>query len=459
MGNPLVSPFRNIQLVDVATAPWRSPETRRLLLVAYHYPPSLESGAIRPGGLAKYLREFGWDVLVLVPQMQGPRPGNVIETDCLDVIAEWKRRLGLNPYRALSEQPKLSSAWTKSPESLRYKTVKAIRSVLTYPDQHKGWRRYAVAAVRELRDQNIEAVISTAPPLVCHAIAKEAKQVLGCPWIADYRDLWNVDAKTLYDRKGVVGAIQRRTERNILSTADALVAVSAPWAGRLRDRYPTKPSYSITNGFDPDEMVLGEQPLSSKFTITHTGMLYKGKRDPSLLLESLRELIDSGEIEISDLLLRFYGQQETFMPPLLQHYGLERVTELRPSVPRQEMLKLQRESQILLVLNWSGQTENGGHTGKVFEYLAACRPILAHGGVRGVLANLLDETQTGVHVESKTEMRNALREAYREYKRHGRVLYRGNAETIRRYSQREMARKFARVLSIHVPQRAGVSAA
>lgn len=430
-----------------------------MLLVAYHYPPSLESGAVRPRGLAKYLQEFGWEPIVLTPQMSGPRPGHVIETDCLDVIAEWKRRFGLNPNRALREQPKLSAAWTRSPESLRYKAVKAIRTVLAYPDQQKGWRPFAVAAIRQLRGYGIEAIISTAPPLVCHAIAAEAKLALGCPWIADFRDLWNVDEDSLYDRKGVVGAIQRRTERTILSTADALVAVSDPWAARLHNRYPAKTSYAIMNGFDPEEVATGEGSVTSKFTITHTGILYQGKRDPSVLLESLRELIDSGEIDSSDLLLRFYGPEEPFMPSLLRRYGLERVTELRPSVPRPQMLAVQRESQILLVLNWTGQTENGGHTGKVFEYLAAARPILAHGGVRGVLANLLEETQAGVHVESKDEMRQVLLQSYREYKRCGRVLYRGNTSAIERYSQREMTKKFARVLNIHVPERSGVRAA
>lgn len=460
MGNPSVSTRQlgDTRLIRASSIHPQSQGVRRFLLVAYHYPPSLESGAVRPRGLAKYLLDFGWEAVVLTPQMAGPRPGNVIETDSIDVIAEWKRRFGLQPHRGLREYPKLAS-WTKAPDSLRFKIVRGLRTVLAYPDEYKGWRPYAVDALELLRRQHIEAIISTAPPLVCHLIAKEAKQVLDCPWIADYRDLWNVDADTMYDRKGLMGVIKGRTERNVLATADALVAVSDPWASRLRARYPSKPVYSITNGFDHEEVATGDRKLSSKFTITHTGILYKGRRDPSLLLEALRDLVDSGEIDMSDLLLRFYGQPEAFMPPLLQRYRLESATELRPSVPRSEMLALQRESQILLVLNWAGQTENGGHTGKVFEYLAAGRPILAHGGVRGVLAGLLEETQAGVHVESKDEMRGVLLQAYREYKRYGQVSYKGKLEAIERYSQREMARKYARVLGVHAPQRAEAGAA
>ncbi|HYG99971.1 MAG TPA: glycosyltransferase family 4 protein [Terriglobales bacterium] len=427
---------------------------RRVLLIAYHYPPSRESGALRPRGLAKYLAEFGWDVTVLTASMPGTRPGNVIQTDSSDAVADWKRRLRLRPDRGLKDQlqSRTSGSTQRAATTLiNEHLVDLGRWLLTYPDPRKGWERFAVAAAERLRGQGIEAIISTAPPLVCHMIAGKAKQFLGCPWIADYRDLWNTDPLTLEDRSGVVGAIQRRTEKRILASCDALVTVSEPWAHRLRLRYPGKKAHAITNGFDPDEMAPADHSLTSKFSITHAGILYLGKRDPTPLLQALRDLINAGQMDASDLLLRFYGEPEPFLSPLIRKFGLERVTEMR-AVPRGEVLERQRESQLLLVLNWSGPTENGGHTGKVFEYLAASRPILACGGAPGVLRDLLQETNTGVHVLSQDQMRQVLLDAYREYKRHGRVLYRGNDNAIERYSHRNMAQKFAGLLEEVAPR-------
>lgn len=151
-------------------------------------------------------------------------------------------------------------------------------------------------------------------------------------------------------------------------------------------------------------------------------------------------------MDASDLLLQFYGRVDQFLLALLQRYGLDAQSELRASVPRPEILELQRRAQVLLILSWSGPHENGGHTGKVFEYLAASRPILAWGGARGVLTDLLSETKAGVHALSKEELRNFIVQAYFEYKRYGRVLYDGSLDTINRYSQKQMAQNFAQVL-------------
>jgi glycosyltransferase involved in cell wall biosynthesis len=426
---------------------------RRALLIAFYYPPSLESGALRPRGLEKYLPEFGWDVEVLTPRVSGVRPGSVIETEYVDLVAEWKRRFRFNPERGLQDQLKLSSVPASTSSSLWTELLLQLRWMLTYPCPFKGWERFGVAAVQQLPRQRYDAMISTAPPLVAHLIAAQAKKILQCPWIADFRDLWNVDGSTLEDRNGIIGRMQGRTERKVLADADALITVSDPWAQRLRRRYPSKPSYCVTNGFDPDEVLQGDCELDKKFSITHTGILYEGRRDPSLLLEVLRELIDAGQINRSDLLLRFYGPSESFVPAILRRFGLEDVAELR-SVGRAEVLDVQRRSQLLLVLSWSGPKENGGHTGKIFEYLAARRPVMAYGGSRGVLAELLEDVNAGVHVESKEEIRSVLLKAYGEYKQNGRVSYHGNTSAMNRYSHREMARQFAGVLDTVAPHRA-----
>ncbi len=115
-------------------------------------------------------------------------------------------------------------------------------------------------------------------------------------------------------------------------------------------------------------------------------------------------------------------------------------------IPREEALKKQREAQILLLLTWNDPTERGVYTGKVFEYLAARRPILSIGISGGVVEALLKETNAGVHTSSQEEIERALKKFHSEFKLKGRVGYGGINAKIERYSQREMARKFADVL-------------
>ena len=109
-------------------------------------------------------------------------------------------------------------------------------------------------------------------------------------------------------------------------------------------------------------------------------------------------------------------------------------------------MRRQRESQVLLTLGWSDLRETGQHTGKVFEYLGARRPILAIGGSRGVVTELLERTRTGVHAQSKEELKNTLRGWYAEHLQTGRVLYRGEERELYLYTHEQMASRFAEVL-------------
>jgi hypothetical protein len=127
-------------------------------------------------------------------------------------------------------------------------------------------------------------------------------------------------------------------------------------------------------------------------------------------------------------------------------YGLEDVIEVAGTVSREEALRLQRESQVLLMLCWSDPRETGQHTGKVFEYLGARRPILATGGSRGVVTDLLDRTKTGVHAQAKEELKNTLCAWYAEYRQTGRVLYRGEEAKLGLCTHEHMASQFADVL-------------
>lgn len=432
---------------------------RKVLLIAYYYPPRRQSGAVRPFGLAKYFSALGWEPVILTPREPGRNSMGVIETDYVDILAQWKRRLGFHPEKALREQLNLSAPSMEDVRSGRKDLIAMLKWMLTYPDSQRGWYPFAVREIATLRDTcEFDAIISTGPPLVTHMVAAKAKEILNCPWIADFRDLWNID-ETFQERRGAVGALQRRTERNLLFMADALVTVSEPWAQELRRRHPRKRVEAITNGFDPDEVRVEEHPLTKKFSITHTGILYEGLRDPSALLEVLNGLVRSGRVDRSDLLLRFYGSKERFLSQLLKQHDLDEVSQVCGSVPRGEALRIQRDSQLLLALSWGSNKgrnnpEAGLHTGKIFEYLAARRPILALGGVRGVLTELLEETNAGIHVLSEEQLRVAILDRYREYKQTGRVAYHGNPVAIDKYSHPNMARKFARLLDSVVSTRA-----
>jgi len=419
----------------------------RALLITFCYPPIEVIGSIRPAALAKYLPQNGWDVQVLTVRRDGVfrSAESITETGYSDVLQRWKSRLHLDRKRTLHEQLGLSLSSKPRTKRLHTKAFELARYVLTYPDPTKGWVSHAVDSLKQIKQHGpgIDAIITTSPPISAHLIGYQAKRILSSPWIADLRDLWT---QNLAGDSRALQVFETRLEKRTLGFADALVSVSVPWADKLRERYSDKTVYPITNGFDPDDFP--QKPaLTRQFTITYAGRLYEGRRDPSPLFEVVRDLLKEGAVSADDLRLRFYGPSEPWLSHVIARYGVERVVELNGVIPHREAIQCEAESQLLLLLGWSDPREIGQHSGKLFEYFGASRPILAVGGTRSVLTEALEETQAGTHVFSKEQLRGFVVRSYEDYKRFGEVRYQGNKQAMAQYSHPEMARKFAKVLN------------
>src|SRR5216684_5140339 len=118
---------------------------RRVLLITYHYPPQPAIGGLRPRGLAKYLPDFGWEAIVLTPQVAGRERGQscLIETANRDVLQDLKARFGLNPHRQLHEQLRLPLAAKPNSRLIHTRAIDWLKRWLTYPDSTKGWIPFA----------------------------------------------------------------------------------------------------------------------------------------------------------------------------------------------------------------------------------------------------------------------------------------------------------------------------
>ena len=171
-----------------------------------------------------------------------------------------------------------------------------------------------------------------------------------------------------------------------------------------------------------------------------------GAGDTTALFEVVNELIEESIIDREQMRIRFYGPIEPWIYPLIERYDLRGVVEVQGSIERSAALERQQESQILLLLGWANPQETGQHTGKLFEYFGSRRPILAVGGVAGVLTEVLEETGAGVHALSKSQLRQFLIESYQEFRERGEVPFRGDESALMKYTHQAMARNFAALL-------------
>ncbi|UCG82012.1 MAG: glycosyltransferase, partial [Dehalococcoidia bacterium] len=409
---------------------------KRVLIITYYFPPRPAVGSLRPSGLAKYLPEFGWETTILTSRLPGgPSSGfEVIETDYVDAFGFWKDLLGLDAgQNLLTQMAQLRKKFhIKSERSVLDFLVTRLGEITAYPDPQKRWRPFAIKAGHEfLQHESVDAIISTSSPATSHIIARELKEKHGIPWGADFRDLWTQNH--YYPYSPLRRAIERRLEKKTLREADALVTVCEPAADKLRELHTGKPIHIVTNGFDPDEVNYPESDLTSKFTITYTGNLYPGKQSAEPLFAALSDSIARGTIDASDTEVRFFGAEAGWIDKQARQYGLTDVVRQYGIVPREIALEKQRESQLLLFIQWPDPAE-GYYSAKIFEYLAARRPILAIGGYDDVASKLLNETKAGIQAATTQGLRITLEELYNEFKVAGRVGYKGDEDAISRYS-------------------------
>ena len=360
----------------------------KVLLVTMYFPPAGGGGVQRPLKLAQYLPALGIETHVLAPE----DPKWVHRDPELRAPTQaWIHRTRYVGPRARRPAEELRAA-DGFERALVQAQVTARR--LLVPDASVTWNLTAIpAAVKIVRREGIDVVITTSPPGSVHFVGAAVKRATGARWVADLRDPLVANQQrrsdTLATRAREATAAQ--VGRLVAWQADGISCVSEAIAEEARGLGARGPVRTIANGCDFDDVAGLEYRPGSRFRITHAGSFF-GKRDPRPFLQAFRDAD-------LDAVARFVGDFRSTDREWAESLGLGDRLELLDYLPRTESLRLQRDSEALLLLipEASGRGK-GVLSGKVFEYLAVERPILAVVPPDGAAAELIRETGAGTVV-------------------------------------------------------------
>lgn len=358
-----------------------------MLLVSLYFPPAGGGGVQRPLKFATHLPALGIETHVLAPD--DPK---WIHTDAeLPVPTQaWVHRARYVGPKGRLPAEELHGAVGVD---LAVRRAKLLGRRLLVPDENVSWNLTAIpAAIKLVRSEGIDVVITTSPPASVHLIGAAAKRTTGVRWVADLRDSLVAHPHRRAESFAVRTKEQadRAMARLVARSADAIVCVSDAIAEEARELSPRGRVVTIANGSDFDDFAGLEYHRGERFRITHTGSFF-GKRDPRPFLQAL-----AGP-GLEDVVARFVGDFRSADREWAEGLGLGDRLELIPYVPRRRSLELQRDSDaLLLLIPEAGGRGKGVLSGKVFEYLAAERPILAAVPPEGAAADLIRETGAGV---------------------------------------------------------------
>ena len=358
----------------------------KVLLVTLYFPPAGGGGVQRSLKLAQYLPALGIETHVLAPD--DPKwihrdPELRVPTQAWVHRARYVGPQGRKPAEELHGKEGLARLATQARLASRR---------LLVPDENVTWNATAIpAAIRLVREHGIDVVLTTSPPNSIHLVGAAVQKATGARWVADLRDSLASHPHRRHESLAVraKGKVDEGVARLVARRADAIVAAAEAIAEEARTLDPRGEVVTIANGCDFDDFAGLEYRPTGRFRITHTGSFF-GKRDPRPFLQALA---DSG----LDVVARFVGDFRSSDREWAESLGLGDRLELIPYAPRAEALRLQRDSDaLLLLIPEAGGRGRGVLSGKVFEYLAAERPILAAVPPEGAAAELIREAHAGV---------------------------------------------------------------
>jgi glycosyltransferase involved in cell wall biosynthesis len=358
----------------------------KVLLVTMYFPPAGGGGVQRPLKFATHLPALGIETHVLAPD----DPKWLYSDPALAPPSQaWIHRaryLGPRAHRLADE------LHGRSGLDLLSRQARSLSRRVLVPDENVAWNLTAIpAAVRIVRSEGIDVVLTTSPPNSVHLIGAAVKRMTGVRWVADLRDSIASHPHRRVERAAVRAKekVSASVARLVARQADVIVAASDAIAEEALGLEPAGVVTTILNGADFDDFAGLEYRRGDRFRITHTGSFF-GKRDPRPFLSALAE---SG---LQDVVARFVGDFRVADRDWAESLGLGDRLELLPHVSRREALALQRDSDaLLLLIPDAGGRGQGVLSGKVFEYLAAERPILAAVPPEGAAAELIRETGAG----------------------------------------------------------------
>lgn len=357
-----------------------------ILIITTYYPPDTAIAAVRPYMLAKYLTRRGHQVTVL-------RSGEFYNSasDFFDMSIPVRVISYLGPDSpaeryARGEQKEFPVVEHGSrigflPEAIR-KPIAAVYNACMSPIRF-GQEQQRIADKAEkmkamldtMRDEHFDVVFSTVGQNENVVGGQYAAKLFDCKLIQDFRDA--IATQAIY-RGGQLRYL-KRIQKNAIAHADGVTAVSEGLRQELMQgiKAPCK-NMTLYNGFEPIAQEETNDPCEEGiFAFCYTGILYGALRDFTPLIRALRRLADEERVDLSKIKLHYAGSDFDILHDIAQGMGIESILVNHGYVGRAEASRIQRISDMFLVLSWNQKESQGILTGKFYEGIRAKKPILS----------------------------------------------------------------------------------
>ena len=441
---------------------------KRVLIITYYWPPSGGSGVQRWVKFSKYLPSEGWQPVIYTPsnpeytsvdrtlEAEISPQTEVIRRPITEPYGIYRRLMGKGSSTDMKTLTAGAAGGSVTPISSGKKSFKQrlslwIRGNLFVPDPRVWWVRPSVAFLKKyLKEHPVDVIVTTGPPHSMHLIGEKLSKATGLPWIPDFRDPWT---KMYYLKYlPLTSPVRKRLlkmEQSVLDNASTVLAVTPLVQDDFRRRTST-PVAMITNGYDEDDFV-GPVESDGLFNIVHTG-LFAEDGNPLTLWKVLGKKVAENPEFKEKMRLRLVGKVDGAVMEAIEAEGLKDNVVNLGYKAHEVAVREQRAASLLILPLRNDPDYRPILPGKLFEYLAARRPILGIGQEDGAMARLLDEIALPGRIvsnwDNEERTRSFIDSVWSDYLEKGDTLL--PPDGIDRFSRRSLTKELSHLLESQV---------
>lgn len=435
---------------------------KKLLILAYDFPPYVSVGGLRPYNWFRYLKEFGVEPIVITRQWSN-KYGNhldyIAHGDSPNIQVE-KTDFGTiirTPYF-----PNLSNRLLLNHGEHKYRLLRKSISgfyelaQFLYP---VGPKSEIYSAAREyLQENKVDAIIATGDPFVLFAYASQLSKEFGIPWIADYRDPWSQNFSS--KKTSIQRIFDKIFEKKFVKTSSSIITVDELFRHKLTLLFPTKKIDILPNGFDPIEIEKTKtiNQNDQVLTFSFIGTIYLWHPLDLLIHAFAMYLKDFPE---NEFIVKFYGTNKgEYIDNLVRSTYPELVSKIQilPKIPNGELLQSAASDNVLLLFNYYQFTGT-----KIYDYLGLKRKIiLCFSNDKEALRlknsyyfktietdiqpqiEILKKTNSGIIVKDTAHLKEVLKDLFEEFQSTGQIAC--NSVGVENYSRKIQVEKLAEIV-------------
>lgn len=411
---------------------------RRVLIVAYDFPPRGATGVIRVTKFVRYLPEFGWQPVVVAAAVRG---GMIDEA----LLAQLPPQLEVirveNRFATGNAAAGRHAARPTQGARLRQQLRR-----LFIPDPQLLWVPGVVrAAAQRIAQGDIDALMTTAPPYSVHVAGLWLKlRFPRLPWLMDLRDIWS-ENPAIPDP--LTYKLQAAWERACLHHADHITTATDGQRHLIERTFDMLPAQisTITNGFDPaDVPALLPAPARAPLRLTHVGSLVGNRAAATQGLFAALERLAAQGVTSAELEVRLVGVFDPEVYRWSQPLVERGIVQLVPFMPYAEAVREMTAAHVLLLIAANDREGRLSHPNKLFEYFALGRPILAL-APEGDVSRLVREAEAGQAIPPLDVDRivAALQQLVAEHRAGTSSFVAADHSRFARFERRELTRQLA----------------